>query len=149
MHSSGDDDGDGVPLGQFIVRRLVVEQALPLRAGEALVGAKHFGFVHRGTCEKTPLSMNERVDECRCFTSLTYVTEQHGQEDEAVRGAQQHDGQVHPKVEHLEDLGLGKRQDQNSSEFGQRDPAENLQQGHEVQHDGRSSFVLESRITTV
>lgn len=43
------------------------------------------------------------------MTLLTYITEQYREEDETVRGPQQHYGQVHPKVEDLEDLGLGKR----------------------------------------
>jgi len=50
-------------------------------------------------------------------TSLTDITEQHGEEDEAVRRPQQHDGQEHPKVEDLEDLRLGKSQDQDPSKL--------------------------------
>lgn len=47
----------------------------------------------------------------KCVTLLTYITEQYRQEDEAVRGPQEHYGQVHPKVEDLENLRLGKSQD--------------------------------------
>lgn len=47
----------------------------------------------------------------KCVTLLTDITEQYREEDEAVCGPQQHYGQVHPKVEDLEDLRLGKRQD--------------------------------------
>lgn len=57
---------------------------------------------------------------------LTDVAEQHRQEDEAVRGSQQHNGQVHPEVEDLEDLGLGKGQHNDTPELRQRDPTENL-----------------------
>ncbi len=35
---------------------------------------------------------------------LTDVGEQHREEDEPVGGADQDDAQVHPEVEHLEDL---------------------------------------------
>lgn len=42
---------------------------------------------------------------------LTNITEQDREEDEAVCGPQQHYGQEHPKVEDLEDLRLGQRQD--------------------------------------
>lgn len=41
-------------------------------------------------------------------------------------GAQQHDGQVHAEVEHLEDLRLRQGQDQDASELGQRDATEHL-----------------------
>lgn len=45
------------------------------------------------------------------FTALlTYIAEQYREEDEAVRRSQQHYGQVHPKIEDLEDLRLGKCQ---------------------------------------
>lgn len=47
----------------------------------------------------------------KCVTLLTDITEQYREEDEAVCGPQQHYGQVHSKVEDLEDLRLGKRQD--------------------------------------
>lgn len=43
-----------------------------------------------------------------------------------MSGPQQHDGQEHPKVENLEDLGLGKRQDEDASELCQRDSTEHL-----------------------
>lgn len=43
-------------------------------------------------------------------------------------GPQQHDGQIHPEVEDLEDLRLGKGQDEDSSKLCQRDPTENLRQ---------------------
>lgn len=46
-----------------------------------------------------------------------------------MRGAQQHDGQVHAEVEDLEDLRLGQRQDEDAPELGQRDSTEHLQ-GH-------------------
>lgn len=45
------------------------------------------------------------------MTLLTDITEQHREEDEAVCGTEQHYGQVHPEVEDLEDLRLGKCQD--------------------------------------
>lgn len=53
----------------------------------------------------------------KCDEALTDITEHHGEEDESVSGPQQHDGQEHPKVENLEDLGLGKRQDEDASEL--------------------------------
>lgn len=40
---------------------------------------------------------------------------------------QQNDGQVHPKVEDLEDLRLGECQDEDPPELGQRDSTEHLQ----------------------
>ena len=67
---------------------------------------------------------------CMCACLLTYVAEQHGQEDESVRGPQQHHGQVHAEVEDLEDLRLGQRQDEDASELSQRDPAEHLPPRH-------------------
>ncbi len=53
----------------------------------------------------------------KCVALLTDITEQHGEEDEAVRGPQQHYGQVHPEVEDLEDLRFGKCQDKDSSKL--------------------------------
>lgn len=40
-------------------------------------------------------------------------------------GTQQHDSQIHPKVEHLEDLRLGEVQHDDSTELRQRDTGEN------------------------
>lgn len=51
------------------------------------------------------------INVLKFMTSLTYIAEQYWKENEAVCGPQQDDGQVHPKVENLEDLWLGKRQD--------------------------------------
>lgn len=53
----------------------------------------------------------------KCVTLLTDITEQYREEDEAMWRPQQHYGQVHPKVEDLEDLRLGKGQDYDTSEF--------------------------------
>lgn len=39
-----------------------------------------------------------------CDGILTDITEQHREEDEAVRRPQQHYGQIHPKIKDLEDL---------------------------------------------
>lgn len=50
--------------------------------------------------------------------SLTYIAEQYREEDEPVCGPQQDNSQVHPKVENLEDLRLGKRQDYDTSKLG-------------------------------
>lgn len=41
---------------------------------------------------------------------FTYITEQDWQEDEAMGEAQDQNGQVHSKVEHLEELGVSKGQ---------------------------------------
>ena len=51
------------------------------------------------------------------MTLLTDITEQYREEDEAVSRPQQHYGQVHPEVEDLEDLRLGKRQDEDTSKL--------------------------------
>ena len=58
---------------------------------------------------------------------LTYIAEQHRQEDESMRGPQQHYGQVHAEVEDLEDLRLGQGQNEDATKLGQCDPAENLE----------------------
>lgn len=68
---------------------LVVEKALPFCTSIAVVSSKSLCFVYCGT----------------------NITEKDGEEDEAVRSPQQHYGQVHPEIEDLEDLRLGKRQD--------------------------------------
>lgn len=47
----------------------------------------------------------------KCVTLLTDIAEQYREEDEAVCGPQKHYGQIHPKIEDLEDLRLGKRKD--------------------------------------
>lgn len=52
-----------------------------------------------------------------CSRLLTDITKEHGEEDEAVRGPQQHYGQVHPKIEDLKDLRLGQRQDEDTTEL--------------------------------
>ena len=41
--------------------------------------------------------------------------------------AYEHDAQVHPEEEDLEDLGLGERQHDDAGELGQGDARENLQ----------------------
>lgn len=61
-------------------------------------------------------------------TMRTCVAEQHREEDESVRGPQQHHGQVHAEVEDLEDLGLGQSQDQDASKLSQSDPTEHLRE---------------------
>lgn len=53
--------------------------------------------------------------------------EQDGQEDKAVSGANQHNSQVHPEIEDLENLRLGKGQNDDASEFGQSNARQDLQ----------------------
>ena len=85
---------------------------------------------------------------CVCMrergTPLTYVAEQHWQEDESVRGAQQHEGQVHAEVEDLEDLRLGHRQDEDASVLSQRDPTEHLRPRHIHTQNTRSDLKMYS-----
>lgn len=52
-----------------------------------------------------------------CKGLLTDITKEHREEDEAVRGPQQHYSQVHPEVEDLKDLRLGQRQDEDTAEL--------------------------------
>jgi len=57
---------------------------------------------------------------------LTDERQQNGQEDQTVSSANQDDTQVHAEVEDLENLRFGKRQNDYSSEFGQRNARQNL-----------------------
>jgi hypothetical protein len=45
-----------------------------------------------------------------------------------VKCSNEHDPQVHPEVEDLENLRLGERQNHNACEFGDRNPRQNLRQ---------------------
>lgn len=50
------------------------------------------------------INTDTRICSFKCDGALTDIAEQHREEDEPVSSPQQHDGQVHPEVENLEDL---------------------------------------------
>lgn len=50
-----------------------------------------------------------------------HVRQKHGQEEQAVTRAHQHDAQVHPEEVHLENLRLRERQDRDPDELGDGD----------------------------
>jgi hypothetical protein len=57
---------------------------------------------------------------------LTDKREKNRQEDEAVKGANADDPQVHPEVEHAEDLRVRKAEGDDAAELGQRDAGQHL-----------------------
>lgn len=61
-------------------------------------------------------------------TTPTDEAEHDGQQNEPVGSADDDDAEIHSEIEHFEDLRVCEREHNNAAEFGQRDPAEHLQE---------------------
>ena len=63
----------------------------------------------------------ERIDyvklQIQSRITPTTVTEEDRKKDQSVQGTKQHNTEIHPEVEDLEELRLGKRQNNDTKEF--------------------------------